>query len=282
LGTAGLGNLAKLATQYIGGSERSGDLVKAGTMLAVPFLGVRSSEKIASQLYADAESLLPEGARVSAEALSPNLAKLDKILVRGIKEAPGKKELSSIVGQLQDKISNNSINVADLVQSRRDLGSILASYPEIKGVRGVLPELQSSIRNTLKSYSGKNPEFIKKLSQADEIWSAIHSGIRVGDFLKKNISFDKLDPKTALILGVSYNVGIPKVAAAYAGTKALNGVNSLLRSPTLRNIYLDVLKDSFKENTASLIKNVARLDKAVSREEPQSAESSKGRYIIED
>lgn len=293
LGTAGLGNLAKVATQYVGGSERSGDLVKAGTMLALPFMGIPKAKEVAQGLYTTAESLLPQGASTSASQLSPSLSKINKALLTGLAEAPGKKELSSIVGQLQDKIVKGKIGVADLVQSKKDLGAIINAYPEIKGVKGLLPQLQEGIKNTIKGYGSQNKEYVSALTKADEVYHAINTGIKASDFFKKSMSVDmiqKLNPTTIGMLGAAFGAGLqaykfagPKGAAAALALSGLyNAGNKLFKSPTLRDIYLDVLKSAVKENAASLIKNVTRFDKAVSREEPEDSESPSGRYVIED
>lgn len=278
--TSGLGNLASVATKTITGSELGGDVVKAGTMLAIPLLGIPKSREVADNLYKAAESLLPEGATTSAEGLSPVLTKINKSLTRGLAETPGKKELSSIVAQLEDKIINNKIGVADLVQSKKDLGSIMASY-DIKGIKGLLPGLQDSIKSTLQGYKSQNPEFIKNLNQADEVWHAIKTGVSISDFIKKSISPKDLNPKTAILLslGASGAYIAPKTAAlAVAGTGIYNALNNTLRSPTLRNIYLDVLKSAVKQNAVSLTKNVARLNKAIGKEE--TPKSSGARYKL--
>jgi hypothetical protein len=284
---SGLGNVAGVATKRITGSEGAGDLVKAGTMLATSLAGTPKIKQAATNSYKAAEALLPEGAQVEATALKPILEKTTKRLGKGIKEGLGKKELGSIVSQLEDKItSGGKVNVSDLIQTKQELneiiGDIIDKEGRLKGIFGFLPELNSSIKDAIAKYGTTNPEFIKNLNQADALWQGLYHSAPISQFVKKHVNKNILKyAGTAALLGAG-KIGIGQAGAlaakGYAGFKAFETAEQLLRSPAIRKYYLAALKSAASENAGAFTRAVSKLDQAVGEEESKSS----GRYKLVD
>jgi hypothetical protein len=277
---SGIGNIAGLATKHITGSEGAGDLVKAGTILGTSLWGTPKLKDVARDAYKKAESLLPEGAQVESASLRPIIDKVEHRLSKGFKEGLGKKELGSLVGQLQDKItSGGKIAVSDLLQSKQELneiiGDIIDKEGRLKGIFGTLPELNNSIKDAISGYSKVNPEFVKNLKQADDMWQGIYHSAPISQWIKKHVNKHILKyAGTAALLGAG-KVGVGAAAGlaakGYVGLKALETTEQLLRSPSIRKHYLAALKAAASENAAVFTRQISKLDQEIGKQESQES-----------
>lgn len=250
-----------------------GPKIKVGTELGMLFLtgllGKKTANQYVSEKYQKAKQAIPQGDIVPTNKLFNGLEKVEQELSKGV-STPTKNEVLIPLQELKAKASGGGILAEDLVQSYHDINERLNAkklFDELnKGERQVLRKrydmLRDEVRDTIQDYGKRNPEFLKEWQEANQGYTAIASSHKAANFIESLVG--KL-PKH-LVTGVAMELvmGYPKAAAATIGAAGLFKSGELLsrvvKSPTLRKHYLDVLSSATQENGPATIKALNQLE----------------------
>ena len=250
-------------------------------MIALDLIGNRpqGAKNYASELFKKAEESIPKGISVSAAKLEPALNKLEKSLTAGGKQSTTPKALEKIQ-EIRSEIKNGKISLERLIPFRRSINDAIES---IGGWESEVPKkfkplakrnlnsVKSEVIDALNEYGSKfNPEFKKYHNAANEAWAAYEQSNKISKFLK-HLGYSSKSPVIQSLFGlggsalgigtlikspVTFGMGVTG-ALGYQGYKILNRIQN---SPTLREYYLDVLKNASKRNAPATIRSLRQLE----------------------
>lgn len=288
IGIPVVANLVKEGLNYIG-EDKIGGAAKVGTMVMLDLAmhKGKGAKAYASNLFNESEKLIPEGATLNSSKFSKSLSNLEKSLESG-GSAPSKEKALKKLGEIQGKMKDGHIEVKELVDFRKTINEIKS---ELGGFEVQLPKhikkkaianldlVKKEVIGALDEYGTKyNPEFGKLNRAANESYAAYESSDKIAHFLDKTIG--NVVKSTALksilsLGGVGGAIAFPAVAgkaivgglplyAAYEGYKILHQV---MKSPTLRKFYGEILKGAASGNASQVSKNAKALDKELLKDD---------------
>ena len=283
------GWMAKEGLEKIGASEGSGQVAKIATMVALDLASAYSTKgrggakNYAKELWKEGESNIPKGATINATKLEADLVNLKNTIQKGGSTASDSPALTKI-DELLQRIKNGNIDVDELVAARVKINDIIsanggfdwASHPTVKqGSVNKLNQVKDKIIETLDDYGKTNPAFGVPYNKGNEAYSVYHASNLVSRFLKKNFGDYISSPVLYKIFKIS---GKTVAASALPGAATTQGVKLLYRiwkSPTLRELYGNVMKAAFDNNKSVAAKNLSELQKKLKEEEPNFEETNK-------
>ncbi len=276
-------NLAKEGINYSTGKDKLAEGSKMGAMVMLDLIahrGKAGARVFAGNLFKESESLIPKGATLKSSKLEGSLRNLEKSLESG-GSAPSKEKALKKLGEIQGKMKNGEIEVKELVDFRKTINEIKS---ELGGFEVQLPKhikqkaianlelVKKEVINGLNEYgSKKNPEFLKLNKAANEAYAAYESSDKMGRFIKDSVKNTVKSPalKTLLSLGGGYGAlthgALSAKAAgvalpAFVGYEGYKILHQVMKSPTLRKYYGNILKGASSGNASQVSKNVKLLD----------------------
>lgn len=264
---SGIGNLASWGAKEVGAGPGWQSGAKIGTMLlaSIPGNGPKLREHMKS-LYDKAESSIPQGAQVSAKTLEPRIEKLRSLTSTGI-ETPAKNEILKIIDQLESKIVNGKVPLSEAWQIKKDLNDILFSGKPLKGLERNLNPLVSDFNSLLQEAGKQNPDFVKYLTEADDIYR----GLNQSSYIKKQLNNIVTADKSLYALTTSLFTGHPietakGLAVAHGIKTGVNIIEPFAKSRAIQNRYWQVVKAASQNNIPTAVKNIKLLDKEIRKE----------------
>lgn len=274
------GNIASEVIGQVGGTEKQKAYGKLGTILAGSMINPKSAEKLKDSLYAQAREAKPVDAKVTANTLVKKTNDFEKQLLKGDPSAGSKKKTLSLIKEIKDKVKNNKIDVDELEEFKRNINEARSGlYEEFKidkvgrkSAKRNLDHVSNLIDDTLKEYGKTNPEWEAFYRPANEVHGAIAQSKRVRNWVGKNAKKIGFLPLLAE-MGLYHYGGAPAAgAAALAGGAAAVGfVGSeigarIMKSPTLRKHYMNVVNSALREDVVAVHENLKRLDSEMKKE----------------
>lgn len=288
-----VGNLVKEGINYSGAQEKSAAYTKMGTMIVLDLLSQRKAmgggvKKYASNLFNEAEKLVPEGAIADATNLEKTLVDLRKTLKMGGERPSTEKSLKKINEILSD-VKDGKIGMQELMAYRPSINEIIT---EIGGYDFKLPapvkqrasknlqDVKKATIRTAEAWGKENsPEFLKLNRSANEAWAAIENSNKITKFIEKHAG-KYAGPITKTLFGIAPvggSVGAylspataPIAATTTAGYQTFKIFNRIKNSQTLKKYYNDILTGALKGNAGQVKANLQRLEKSLEREETNS------------
>lgn len=281
IGIPVVANLAKEGIKY-SGNEKLGEAAKIGTMVVLDLMSLRNggAKKYAGELFNQSEKLIPEGTALKSPTFEKSLLNLEKSLSSG-GSAPSKEKALKKVSEIQSKMNNGEIEVKELIDFRKSINEIKS---ELGGFEVQLPKhikkkaianldlVKNEVVKSLDEYGSKfNPEFHKLNRSANESWAAYENSDRIANFIKKNVSKAIKSTAVKTLFGLSgvgvymYPAAAAKLGASaiplYAAHESYKVLHQVMKSPTLRKYYGNILKGAASGNASQVSKNIKALDK---------------------
>ena len=275
------GNLASELSEHLGGSKNQQTLAKLGTILAGSMINPKAAVNLKDELFQKEASALPSNASVDNSRLRNSVAELkNKIKKGGVSDAdkPALKEISKI-----EKLLNGpqtEIDVLKEIKKKINVarGSIYkqleGNKPGIKTAKARLDQVAKTVDNSLKEYGKQNPEWMTYYKQANEVHGAIEQSKRARTQIGKALK--KYGPHSVLpLFGVGHLAGAIPTATGLASTGLVGtgvvGAGEIaakaLKSPTLRKLYLELIKSGLKEDVVAIRENAKKLEKELQKED---------------
>lgn len=298
---AGSGALAKWAAQNVGAGELGQTGAKMGAMLASSLIGPTGLRNYMTNLYNEADALVPETATISTQKIEPVLSEINKILSEG-GTTRSKNFVSNKVAEIESKIAERATDIAskitegkmpvrDALEFKRNVHEWideLGGMGKLKGIEKKLPKLGYALKESIKDYGAKdNTPFIKLWSEAEDIFQGMQPTLGVNKFLQKHVNKENIGKITGgVLLGyIPPATGSKLIGTGLGVREGVKFYDMMKRSPAIRNHYGRVIKAAAKENSKALAKEVAALDKQISKEFPENVSGSgeeTGRYLLLD
>lgn len=270
-------NLSKEGAKNFGLSEGAQDATKLGSLFVLTAFNPKGASRYVDSLYKEAQSLLPANAKAPASGLKSSLDKLEVQLKKG-GTAPYKSPTLTKIQEIRTKIKNGKIPVDELAQFKIDINKARESLylsPDLdKGGRAIAKRNLDSVANIvdegLNEYGKLNPAWEKAYRPANEAYGAIAQSRRASNFINRTFRQNPSLSSLALAAELFYHPSAAKTGlhgAVYGGIKSYELFQRIKKSPVLRKYYSQVAKSAVKEDSASVIKNLGKLDEELKKEE---------------
>src|SRR5262249_10854939 len=139
--------------------------------------------------------------------------------------------------------------------------------------------VKKEVIGALDEYGTKyNPEFGKLNRAANESYAAYESSDKIANFLKKTVGNTLKSKALTSLLGISgatyaFPAAVAKAGLAgvpvYAGYEGYKILHQVMKSPTLRKFYGEILKGAASGNASQVIKNTKALDNELQKSEKE-------------
>jgi len=270
------GMLASEGVGQLGGTEKQKTYAKLGTILAGSMINPKSAENLAKDLYSKAKQARPSDAKISAKSLSNFVDNFKKELLKGDPGAGSKKKSLDLLKDVKSKIKNNEIDIEELEQFKRDINEARSGlFDEFKtdkvgrkSAKRNLDTVSKFVDNSLKEYGKQNPEWEAFYRPANEVHGAIAQSQKARNAIKRNAKM--LGFPTLLVeLGLYQHAGASAAIGSLAAGTALLGTGEIMarvmKSPTLRKHYINLIQDALKDDVVVMQENLKKLDKELNR-----------------
>lgn len=269
-------NLAgKVAEENYG--KGTGDLAKFGTLFFLSAIDQKKAAQKISELYRTAESTLPENATISASQLEKNLNSLEQKITKGrpIKNlAPSEKFVYDEISNVKDLISNGEINISQAWAQKRSLNEALQKHlfenigtgkAGTERAKNLAKPITNFLSQTIEQYGKKNPKFYGPFKDAEEAFGVAAKSNFISNFIGKHVGYN---PQTQGLLHL-FGAGLGKLEAAAVPYVMGKIGYRMSKSPTLRKMYTESLKDIMKEDAKSFTKKLKEMDEELQKEESE-------------
>ncbi len=281
-------NLAQEGVKYAGG-EKSSVAAKIGLMVGLDLLvhKGKGARAFAGELFNESEKLIPEGATLRSSKFTKGISNLEKTLESGGSSPSTEKALKK-VHEIKSRLSGNEIEVKELIDFRKkinelksELGGFNIEMPPKLKKKAIanLDNVKKEVVTALDEYGAvHNPEFREINRSANEAYAAYESSDKIKTFLKKHATPKSPVAKTLFGLGgvVGYAKGAslaklaPLTPALYAGYEGYKVFHQVMKSPTLRKFYGNILKGAASGNASEVSRNMKALEKELDDDQSRS------------
>jgi hypothetical protein len=290
IGIPVVANLVKEGINIAGG-DKIGTGAKIGTMIILDLISQRrgGAKKYASKLFEEGDKLVPKGEKAFLPHFETYLKTLEKTMESG-GSRPSTSEPLKKIRELLERSKNGEIEVRELMDFRQAINEIKDSMggynvevpPKIKRkIIFNLDQVKGEVIKGLDEYGKlKNPKFRELNKAANESWAAIEQSDKMATFIKKTVKDSIKNPGVKHILGlggagygiVAHGATIAKASAVaaiplYAGYQTYKVLHQIIKSPTLRRYYGNVLKGAASGNASQVLINAKALDKELEEED---------------
>jgi len=270
------GQAVKQVIKKSGGGEIAQEVGKQGFMLISSIGSLGNAPKVARDAMNQTERMIPQGVRFSAQPTEQALNRIKNSPWYRTGRTSNKSPAMDEIARIEQKIQNGTIDAHDAMQLRRDINEArkkLGAWfqpdkpPNKKQALKYLDEVDDALFRSMENYGSRvRPDWLKNYKSANEAFKITERSRVLSDFIAEHAK--PLQSQTAKILfhmgAASGGLSIPTVGAlagtGLAATKAIQITNRMIRSPILRNHYLDVIKHAAAGNSAAMNKSLQKFD----------------------
>ncbi len=283
------GQIFKQAIKAGGGGDTAQEVGKLGFMTMATMANLGNAQKVAGQAIRDAEAMIAPGVTFSAKPTENVLQKIKNSSWFKTGRTPSKGPAMDEISRIEGMIKNGQFDAHEVMQLRRDLNEArkglkafsLTPVPDKKAALKYIDDVDDALRASMENY-GKNvnPQWWKNYNSANEAFKITQRSRQLSEFL--SLRAKPLQSETAKILfhvgGSTALTHLPAVAAASvpiaASLKTIQIMNRMIRSPVLRNHYLDVVRATATGNAAVIDKALDSFDKKAKALEKKKSDQS--------
>jgi hypothetical protein len=269
------GQLTKQAIKASGGSEKSQDIGKLAFMGIASIANLGNAPRVAANALNQAEQMVAQGVRFSAiptQRAFQRIRNADWFRTgRTASKGPAMDEMQRI----ENLINNGTMDAHDAMQLRRDINEARKQLGGFQLNRPVnrrqalryLDEVDNALMASMENYGRNvNPQWFNTYTRANEAFRVTQRSRLISDFISQHAK--PLQSETAKILfhiaGAQAGLNAPALIAGAipvaAGAKSIQIMNRMIRSPVLRNHYMDVLRQAATGNAAATQKALQKFD----------------------
>ncbi len=272
IGTAIAANLGAKAAEKLGLGEKGQAVAKLGSFFLAGLTGRGTVKKYWKEQYRLADEAIPSNAKVTTFRLERKLDHLSGELEKGI-STPSKIFVKTPLKKIRKKIKKGAVKVEELVQFKKDINELrgtlykdLTGKQSIKYAQGKINDLSGLIDSEIAAYGKENPVMLKHYRNANEAYAGFHQSKRMGRWINRQLK--GIGKPALFILEGMFPKLIPASGVAFVGLKAGEMITRVMRNPTLRRFYGNLVKDAVKENTGGFIKNLRAMEKELKKSDP--------------
>lgn len=288
LGIPIAGQLAKEGIELAGGSEKTQQHGKLGTMLLMDLWGLRrglgggGAKKFGEKSLKEAEAAIPKHAVAEVHIFQKKLNTLKDNLKGGI-TGPHTNEAVRAIEEIEGHIHKGYMEASKFPQFRRDINKLIENMKGFsfqgppRAIKRAAVDNLNKVKSSLIQAGNRwgrsqSPEFYQKWREGNEALAVFHRSNDIARFVSKATKIK--NPVLKVLMGVhGYHHPVPTLALQ--GAK--KGVELATRFPTamiyrfmkskvLRKLYTNVLQEAAKSNSGAVVSGVAKLEKEMKKE----------------
>ncbi len=293
LGKSAIGNAAKWGAEKVTGSPLVGAAAKIGSMALASSLGGRNALKtLEKQSYDKAFGSINDKTKFNFRPEKVKFDKIKKMIQKGDK--PNKQFLLDRVNAFENILGKGSskASIEEAIELKRGWNEYLLDPFLSSKSKKALKGLVGTVNEGINRFGSKNKAFGEPFKIADELHGALQSSNFVQKFLSKSpLVQDTIKNPVVkhLLFGGAVTgaqaLGFPKIAAGagaiYGASELAKQAQLLIKSPTARKYYKEIIQDSLKNDTRALAKNLKGLEKEADKFIKKNPEKP-GRFKILD
>lgn len=300
-----VGTLAKEGIKYANDDEKNASAAKIATMIGLDLITHRRKlsggkglfgggvKSFSGNLFRQAEEAIPEGTKINGSKLHTALNVLEDSLTKG-GESPTTSKALKKISEIRNEIAAGSgkIDAKRLAAYRPSINEIIESLGgfNVEVPRKLVPKttynlnrVKEEVVKALSEYGKEfNPKFGQLHKAANESWSAYENSNKISQFLKKKGLYVPKNPVVKSLLGLPGVGGTGYAFATHPGLSAIGGgvtlagsgiyksykvLDRIMKSPTLRGYYTNILNGALKGNIGQVSRNLKYLDNKLSNED---------------
>lgn len=263
------------------GDPEKGAYTKMGAMFLFSALNKPGAQKEIGKLYQQADSLLPQNAKVNAARLESDMNGLKGRILNGRSVgdlAPSEKFVVDEADTILRQIQNGEANVGTLKSALRSLNeklqkAVFEAPDKSTRVRArkLAKQINKDVNRTLADYGKQNSEWWKAQKSANEGFATLQQSQFITNFIENNVKHG------TIAHGLLHTLGVGVGTAGIIPYQAARLAYRIANSPTLGKHYARVVSSAAAENAPVMRKELQKLDEEVKKEEKK-----KPRYRLED
>lgn len=274
------GQSVKQLIKASGGSEKSQDIGKLGFMALSTIAGNGNAQRVAGNAMNQAQQMIPRGVRFSSRPTEQALQRIRNSDWFRSGSTPSKASAIAEIERIEQQIQNGSIDAhmamqlrEDVNEARRQLGGFQLNRPvNRRQALAHLDEVDRALLDSMENYGNRvNPNWWNQYQRANEAYRITQRSRLISDFIEQHARPLKSDIAKTLfhVGGASAIVNAPLIASAaipgLAGAKGIQIINRMIRSPVLRNHYIEVMTQAAAGNAAATKKALDKFDAVASK-----------------
>lgn len=276
IGSAIAANAAGKGVEKLGVGETGQAAAKIGTFFLSGLAGKGSVKKFWNNQYELADKAIPKGAKLEAFKLDRQLDKLGSELRKGGIKTPSQNFVEKPLRELKKTIRDGEMRVEDAIAAKKKINELRSGlFEEVKGkggqkyARTKINEIAKHLDDSIEKYGRENPDFFKHYKAANEAYSGFQQSQKVSKWINRVIPFGKIGKAGGLILEAIFKPATLKATLpALAAVKGGELITRMLKNPTLRSYYGNLLKDAVNENKVGVLRNLKSMEKEVQKNDP--------------
>lgn len=276
IGSAIAGNLSQEAAKSMGVGEGGQAAAKLGTFFLAGLTGKGNVKKYWKKEYELADKAIPKRARLDATKLDNRLTKLERELRKGGIETPSQKFVEKPLKEIQKIIHEGELKVDDAVAAKKKINELRSSlFTDVKGkggqkyARTKINEVANALDEALEIYGKENPEFFKHYKAANEAYGGFFQSKKVSNWIASKVPYGRMGKNAFFLMEAIFKPSTLKFTVpAYGLFKGGELASRLIKSPTLRKYYTNLVKSAIDENKTGVLKNLKALDQTIQKEDP--------------
>lgn len=275
-------NVASWATEKVGGGPLFQAGAKLGTFILSGLKGGRQKvENLSKSTYALAEPM--------AEKILFNPTKsintADKIYeaVRKGAKTTSDEALSKPLRDFLKFAEKGKVSAKDMWDQSKKLNNIIFNANIDKNAKRQLGSIVQTINEEIKNAGKSNPEFLKLFDSARDLSRGLIESSKISQFFNKHLSLEGFlkDPITKTLLFTYFGKpGLVTLGGAFAAKEGLKAAELLVKSPTARKAYGDMITNALANNVTAVSKDLAKLDKEATRFNKQTTSPNSSWRLI--
>jgi hypothetical protein len=277
LSITGIG--AEKSAKALGVDEDTARMIKTGLVFAGD-LGLQSGTQggakgYINELYGKMRNSRAVDASIDARKLEQRALKLKKQLESGGTSPSSAKSLKKVDEILESIESGNGrVSLQELedfgIKTNELKSGLYEEFSKDKKGRALakknLNDVTGLIESGIDEYGSANSEYGKYRKEAKAAFGALEKSKKASNFLSKYAK--KIGPTgfgaTVISAAISPSSIVPIALGGAVGTAGIKGselINRIVKSPELREYYLNVLDAAFRQDSAFLTHNLSKLNK---------------------
>lgn len=258
-------NLGKEVVDQVAGEEGSqaGQYTKAGLLFIGSLINPNMARKEAAKMYKEAENLLPPGANVSAKNLTKQLDSIEHGITKGRPRevlSDAEKFVVNKIDKVRALEQDGRINIEQAVAQKKSLNDDLSNlFPQFgqtgtKTVKNQARRVTRSLNDAIDEYGKSNPQYIKNLRSADEIYGTIAKSQGLADWINRNFAHNGWSRASSLF--VHNTIGeVPRM------------IYKAWKSPEIRKLYVSAIGKAAAEDSREFAKIMDQLENKLAESE---------------
>jgi hypothetical protein len=282
------GQITKQVLKKSGASERNQELGKLGFMALASLANLGNARGAAGEALRDAENMIPQGMRFSAQPTEHALANIRRSNWFTTGRTPAKGPAMDEIARIEAQIQNGTIDAhvamqlrRDINEARRNLGGFqLNPIADRAGARRYLDQVDDALLESFQHYGNNvNPHWLRDYQLANQAWGITQRSRLISDLVEKHAKPLQSQMAKNLFYAASPVLAssLPSAALAVPGAlaigKTIQIMNRMMHSSVLRSHYLNVIRLTSQGLLPQVVKEIEKFDTEASKMEAKKANS---------